>query len=152
MLDTIIKDRKYRDMMVNHVQDMIGYLIDRGISFTILCNVDVADFDPKLPEEISKNFKSITMFVLAGYTFESATCDSENLYFEAGFGPENIGSYVTVPLYSILQLIVDESVLFINLSAGNDEIKIQKEEDEGVKKSMDALLSNPENQKFHKGK
>lgn len=150
MIDDIIKDRNFKERMEEHAREVIEYLLEKEESFSILCNISLVEFEPELPEEISGNFKPLTLFVLAGYTFESITIDEEFIYFEAGFGPDNFGSYVTVPLFGILQIIIDESVLFVNLTAGTEEFKTQKEEEEGIENSMRALLNNPENKKLLK--
>jgi hypothetical protein len=76
--------------------------------------------------------------------------DEENLYFEAGFGAENFGSNVTVPLYAIMQILVDDNPIFINLSY--PPVKEEKEEDKGLEKSMKVFISNPENEKLLKKK
>lgn len=150
MVDDVIKDYDYKHLMEAHAKGIIEYLTNRNQHFSILCNVSLVEFSPELPEEISSTFKPLTLFVLAGYTFETVNVDDEYIYFEAGFGPQNFGSYVTIPLFGILQIVVEESVLFVNLTAGTDEFKQKKEQEEGVRNSMDALLSNPENQKFLK--
>lgn len=157
MIENIVKDYNYKEIMEEHAKEVIDYLLDNGINFSILCNVALVDFDPEIPEGISQNFKPLTLFVLAGYTFDSIKVDDENLHFEAGFGPDNFGSFVTVPLFGILQIILEDSVLFVNLTAGTEEFreKIDKnssKDDDGVKNSMEALLSNPENKKFAKNR
>lgn len=152
MIDEVIKDRMFKEKMELHAREVVEYLVHKNEPFSILCNISLTEFDPPLPEEIASSFKPLTLFVLAGYTFESLNVDDEYIYFEAGFGPNNIGSFVTVPLFGILQIIVDESVLFVNLTAGSEEFRQQKEEEEGVKNSMKALLDNPENRKLLKKK
>ena len=93
----------------------------------------------------------MTLFFLAGYTFETASIVENNLVFEAGFGEDNFGSVVTVPLLSIMQVIVDETPLLINLANYKKEKKKVKEIDNGgVESSMASFLSNPENSKFFK--
>jgi hypothetical protein len=74
------------------------------------------------------------------------------IVFEAGFGSENFGSVVSIPLLSIVQIIVDETPLLINLASYKKEIKsIKKEVDSGgIENSMSSFLSNPENSKFLK--
>jgi hypothetical protein len=95
----------------------------------------------------------MTLFYLAGYTFESARIDQDSLIFEAGFGHENIGSYVTVPFLSIVQIIIDDTPAFVNLALPQERQPIVNvEKSEGVQNSMSALLANPENQKFLKKK
>lgn len=150
MVDDVIKDHNFKRIMEAHIKESIEYLVSKGQHFSILCNISLVEFDPELPEETSSSFKPLTLFVLAGYTFETVSMDDEYIYFEAGFGPQNFGSYVTIPLYGILQIILEESVLLVNLTAGSEEFRHEKESAEGVRNSMDALLSNPENQKFVK--
>ena len=93
----------------------------------------------------------MTLFYLAGYTFDTARIDADTLIFEAGFGGDNFGSFVTVPLLSIMQVIVDETPLLINLATYAKDIKVVKKEDNGgVENSRASFLSNPENSKFLK--
>jgi len=149
MLQMTLSDDRFCDMMNDHIRDILDFLLEKGINFSILTNVSEVDFNPELPVQIKDSFKPITMFVLAGYTFESVLIEEENISFEAGFGHENFGSLVTVPLLSILQVIVEDTPIFINLSISTN-IKQEKKQEKGVKKSMEALLSNPENEKLLK--
>jgi len=149
MLKKMLGDEEYCDIMRVHVQDTIDYLLTKGVSFSILLNIKKVNFEPPLPEEIVRGFKPITLFVIAGYTFESTVLDDEKIVFEAGFGAHNVGSFVSVPLLCILQILVEETPIFINLSIPSfKEEEIEKQA--GVKKSMEALLSNPENKKLFK--
>ncbi|MFK5881228.1 MAG: hypothetical protein QM482_03355 [Sulfurospirillum sp.] len=149
MLHQALSDEKFCDIMSGHIQDILEYLLDKNINFAILTNIAEVDFEPSLPNDIRDTFKPITMFVLAGYTYESALIDGETLSFEAGFGADNYGSLVSVPLLGILQIIVEDTPIFINLSipVNNKSKKVRKK---GVKKSMEALLLNPENKKLLK--
>jgi hypothetical protein len=75
------------------------------------------------------------------------------LVFEAGFGADNFGSIVHVPLLSIVQIIIDEQPIFINLAKykKQESTEATKEIDEkGVENSMNIFLSNPDNAKFLK--
>jgi hypothetical protein len=106
-----------------------------------------------LPESINSEFRPLTLFFLAGYTFETARIEEDILVFEAGFGSENFGSVVSVPLLSIMQIIIDETPVLINLAVGKKEqIEEKKEEvdSQGVENSMASFLNNPENSKFLK--
>ncbi len=149
MLHDALSDAKFCEIMNDHIVDILDYLLEKGINFSILTNVNEVNFNPELPSQIKDSFKPITMFVLAGYTFESVAVDEENISFEAGFGHENFGSLVTTPLLSILQIIVEDTPVFINLSISTN-VKQEKKQEKGVKKSMEALLSNPENEKLLK--
>ncbi len=154
MLDNIIEDKKFADLMRNNLQDLIIYMFEREQNFGILCNIENVTFEPPLPPEIQSEFRPMTLFFLAGYTFETARIIDDTIIFEAGFGQENIGSVVTVPLLSIIQIIIDETPILINLAnytkfeQANHNIK--KIDEDGIENSMASFLSNPENAKFLK--
>lgn len=148
MLQNVLNDVNFSKEMKRHVKATLEILLKKGVNFSILTNVNEINFEPPLPEEISSTFKPITMFVLAGYTFESCIIDEFGISFEAGFGHDNFGSLVFVPILSVLQIIVEETPILINLSVDVEEKPEQKTK--GVKRSMEALLSNPENEKLLK--
>lgn len=153
MLFDIIKSPSYARLMENHLRDMLIYLFENDQNFGILCKIEHVTFDPQLPAHVSDEFRAMTLFFLAGYTFESARIDNDVLIFEAGFGQENIGSFVSVPLLSIVQIIIDDTPAFVNLAQPQERHHLVNiEKNEGVQNSMSALLSNPENQKFLKKK
>ena len=151
MLDNIIQDKDFAMIMQKNIQNLIIHFFEKEQNFGILCKIENVSFSPALPAEIEANFREMTLFFLAGYTFETARAENGYLVFEAGFGSDNFGSLVSVPLYSIIQVIVDETPVLINLATARvveDEVK--KVDDGGVKNSMASFLSNPENSKFLK--
>ncbi len=151
MLDNIIQEKEFALLMQKNIQELIIYFFEKEQNFGILCKIEEAAFEPNLPENIESEFRSLTLFFLAGYTFETARIEDGFLVFEAGFGSDNFGSIVTVPLLSIMQIIVDETPVLINLSTYREESVVKKEVDEGgVENSMASFLSNPENSKFIK--
>ena len=151
MLENIIEDREFALLMQKNIQELIIHFFQKEQNFGILCKVEEATFEPNLPASIESEFRPLTLFFLAGYTFETARIEDGFLVFEAGFGSENFGSVVTVPLLSVMQIIVDETPLFINLSTYREKTVVKKEVDEGgVENSMASFLSNPENSKFIK--
>jgi len=153
MLIKILNDETFVDMMQRHIEEIMLYLFERDQSFGILCKIEHLGFEPELPPHITGEFHQMTLFYLAGYTFDNARIDGDRLIFEAGFGPENIGSFVTVPLASIVQIIIDETPVFINHSIfKSNEEEASEPDNGGVENSMAAFLSNPENQKFLKKK
>lgn len=153
MLFEIIKNDSFAALMNKHIQELLIYFFEQQQNFGILCKIEFLTFDPPLPVNISSEFRPMTLFFLAGYTFESARIEKDYLIFEAGFGSENIGSFVTVPLLSIVQIIIDETPVFVNLaSPAQIEAPRAPEAENGVKNSMAAFLSNPENDKFLKKK
>jgi len=148
MLYDILQDDEFGTILKNHATNLIKYLLEKDEPFGVLADTKSIVFSPDLPEDIVSSFSEFTLFLLMNYTLESAYLNNGKLIFEAGFGPQNIGSVVTVPIESILQIVVDETPVFVNLTA---TIKKPKKE-EGIKSSMEALLSNPENAKLLKKK
>jgi len=139
----LFQNREYKEISKKHLYNIISFLLKEGIEFSIIAYSKFIEFNPKIPKEIME-FDEITMFAIANYTFESATIDRDFLYFEAGFGIENYGSNLKVPLEAIIQVIVDESVVAINYYEPKETIQ--------EKNSMEALLNNPENLKLLKRK
>jgi len=151
LLDNVIEDKHFANVMQKNIQNLIIYLFEKDEHFGVLCKIDQITFEPPLPKEISAEFRSMTLFFLAGYTFDTATIVDNNLVFEAGFGTDNFGSIVTVPLLGIVQIIIDETPLLINLANYKKEKKaVKKVDNGGVENSMASFLSNPENSKFLK--
>jgi len=152
LLESLIQSSDFAEIMQKNIENLIVLLFKKDQNFGILCKLEEVTFEPPLPEEISAEFRPMTLFFLAGYTFDTASIVDEKLIFEAGFGVENFGSVVAVPLLSIMQVIVDETPLLINLASHKKEsAKSSKKVDKGgVKNSMASFLSNPENSKFLK--
>lgn len=153
MLDSVIDDKEFAKVMQKNIQNLIVHFFEREQNFGILCKIEEVGFNPELPQSIDTEFRPYTLFFLAGYTFETARIENNVLIFEAGFGSENFGSIVSVPLLSIMQIIVDETPVLINLSVYKEN-KVHKsavkEDAKGVENSMASFLSNPENSKFLK--
>lgn len=153
MLENVIDEKGFAQIMKRSIQDVIIHFFEREQNFGILCKIEEVDFNPLLPDSISSEFRPFTLFFLAGYTFDTARIEDEMLIFEAGFGSDNFGSVVSVPLLSIMQVIVDETPVLINLSVYKEKEETQKTEtsdENGVKNSMASFLNNPENSKFLK--
>ena len=146
MIKGFLADYDFSELMVFHQRDIIEMLLSKGMFFSILTHIDDISYDPLLPAEISDNFKPITLFVISEYTFESCSVDDDNLYFEAGFGHQNVGSYVTIPLNSIVQILLEDTPIFINLAIRQKK----KEKDTNIEASTNIFLSNPKNKDFVK--
>ena len=154
-MEEIIKDVDFKNIMQDSIGEAIEYFLDKELSFGVLCNIASIEFEPKLSDELMENFQPpFTFFVLANYTLESARVEDDFLLFEAGFGENDFASVVKVPLYAIFQIVVDEKPIFINMCATVAEEFQVKEESEVKSKSentsINAILSNPENQKLLK--
>ncbi|RKU97394.1 hypothetical protein DDP38_02015 [Helicobacter pylori] len=100
--------RELRLLNNKHCIEYLQFLSKNHLSFNLLCERDAIDFSPKLPKEIHEKFGTLVLFVLAGYTLESLMIDTQSVQFEAGFGPNNIGSVVQVGLSGIIQILIKE--------------------------------------------
>jgi len=138
----------FKEIMQEHILRTIEYMFNANQEFGIACEVSDVHFTPNLPEEINSSLPEITLFMLANYSFESATLDEEYLSFEAGFGSDNFGALVQIPLLAIKQLFVGEYPILMNIASRKEE-KVEEKEIEEVD-SMSALLNNPENAKLLK--
>ncbi|MGL2596931.1 hypothetical protein [Helicobacter pylori] len=150
--------RELRLLNNKHCVEYLQFLSKNHLSFNLLCERDAIDFSPKLPKEIHEKFGSLVLFILAGYTLESLMINAQSVQFEAGFGPNNIGSVVQVKLPGIIQILIKEKNENIVLFNRCDSLELfQKEEpliqepkkDERESKewldSKEALFSNSKN-------
>jgi hypothetical protein len=136
--------------MQEHISKTIEYLFKKEQEFAIACEVKYISFSPELPLSIKGTFDHTVLFILSGFTFESAELKEGDFLFEAGFGNDNFGSVVSVPLLAIRQIFVGDNPIVINFS---DPLPKEKKESTASKKSsMEALLNNPENKKLLKTK
>ena len=144
-----LETREFREIMKEHISNTVEYMFNNNQEFGIACNIAEVQFNPELPLEINESLPEITLFMLANYSFESASLESNYLSFEAGFGNENFGALVQVPLLSIKQLFVGEYPVLMNIATHKEEVEIEKKSEVD---SMSALLNNPENAKLLKKK
>ena len=135
MTINLFQTKEYKALMTEHISKTIAYLFSKDQEFAIACEIEHIDFNPPLPASIMESFNDIVLFVLSGY-----------FIFEAGFGEENFGSTVTIPLLAIKQVIVGEHPIVLNLA------KPSPTQERSTQNSMEALLKNPENKKLLKKK
>jgi len=145
-----LETREFRELMQEHISNTIEYMFNNNQEFGIACDIKEVHFNPELPLDINESLPEITLFMLANYSFESASLESNYLSFEAGFGNENFGALVQVPLLSIKQIFVGEYPILLNITTNKEEI--EEEEIKEEVDSMSALLNNPENAKLLKKK
>ena len=134
----------YKDILKSHIIDVISLLLDTNQQFQVVSEVDNIEFTPPLPNDIMESFNDMVMFVIGGYTFETTSIDNDFIYFEAGFGADNFGSKLKIPLLALKQIMVDEYPIVINSS------DYKEKESKPMKSSMEALMSNPKNRKLLK--
>ena len=138
---------EYKSLIKDHLFNTVAFLLDSDIEFAIAVEMRHVSFEPILPSYISSGFNAVSIFVMAGHTLDSAYLEEDDLFFEAGFGEEGIGSTLRVPLLSIKQILVDDYPIAINISEPKRKAAKPKQNN-----SMEALLSNPENKKLLKSK
>ncbi|NPA29500.1 MAG: hypothetical protein GXO33_04875 [Epsilonproteobacteria bacterium] len=151
MLIDMIKEPRFQEMMEVHIKEVFDYLLAYDQPFGLLCNLEYVTFDPPLPEEIAQGLREVTLFMIAGYTLESFEYDGHTLSFEAGFGPQNFGSVVAMPILAVLQLTVEETPILLNMARPfPPDYTTNREKESGIKNSLESFLNNPENRKFLK--
>lgn len=150
MPSSIFKSPEYQNLMQEHLHKMMELLFKEDTEFRIICDTSYIKFIPELPDYITQTFEDIIIFDIAEYSFESASIENGILTFEAGFGGENIGANVNMPLLAIAQIFIDEGYPPIAINFAKPHL-LQKESTQ-VQNSMDALLNNPKNQGLLKKK
>jgi hypothetical protein len=145
MTINLFQTPEYRELMIEHIEKTISYLFNKNQEFALACEIKHVTFDPELPLDIKDTFKETVLFVLSGYTYETAKLEEGYFSFEAGCGSENFGSTVAVPILAIKQVFVGDHPIILNLAEPAKE-KFSKQN------SMEALLNNPENKKLLKKK
>lgn len=148
MTINLFQTHEYKQLMQNHIYQTIEYLFKKNQEFALACEIKHITFNPELPRSILDSFDETVLFVLSGYTFESASIDKDYFSFEAGFGEANFGSTVTVPLLCIQQIFVGEHPIVFNVV----KYEVEKKESTSKTSSMEALLNNPENKRLLKKK
>lgn len=143
MIKDIIENSEFKALSTECVKKHLKFILEKNIEFSVFANIKKIEFSPDLPENIKENFGKFTIFTLANYTLSTAKIDDVFLYFEAGFGEENFGCVVKIPLFSIFQIVVDESILYINLSA-----TVEKFHEDLKSNSKNVFLKNAKNSKF----
>ncbi|MFV7789646.1 hypothetical protein ACNSOP_05660 [Aliarcobacter lanthieri] len=145
MLQTIIEDYNFKELAQNHIKDIIQHIVSKNIEFSLVINIESVIFEPDLPKGIKKKLNKFSLFTLAGYTFTTVRIDGDFLFFEAGFGEENFGSVLKIPLFSILQIIINDNIIYINLTATVEKFNQKDLKDN----SFNVFKNNPNNKKFN---
>lgn len=144
MINDIIENEEYKLLVEKQIKENILFLLKKNQEFSITANIQPITFNPELPNVIKEQMHKFSLFILSNYTYTTVQVDDENLSFEAGFGSENFGSVVKIPLHAIFQIIVDESILYLNSVATVDKFNANLK-----KNSFDVFKKNPNNKKFN---
>ena len=144
MINDIIEDIEYKKLVEEQIKENIIFLLNKNQEFSVTANIESATFTPELPKVIKDQMHKFSLFILSNYTYTTVQVDNEYISFEAGFGNENFGSVVKIPLHAVFQIIVDESILYINSLA-----TVEKFNKDLKKNSFDVFKNNPNNKKFN---
>ena len=145
MIKDIIENEEYKDLVENQIKENVLFLLEKNQEFSITANIEPITFTPELPKVIKNQMNKFSLFILSNYTYTTVEIDDDFISFEAGFGNENFGSVVKIPLHAIFQIVVDESILYLNSVATVEKFnKVPK------RNSFDVFKSNPNNKKFDK--
>ncbi len=150
MYFNIVNSEDFKKIMQINLSNIIGFLVDSETEFGLLADMKAVEFDPPLPERLQ--LRDPSYFILGGYTLQTAVIENEMLVFEAGFGEDNFGSIVRMPLGSILQLSLDDKAIAINMAQAPTQkpSQVQQQQQQHQERSMNVFASNPENEKFFK--
>lgn len=141
-LDNFIGNNSIASKYEDAIKNIITEILEQGYPFSVVTQIKHISFNPELPRNIAKILNDVTLFALDGYTLNSAHIKDTTLLFEAGFGGENFGSVVSVSLGAIMQILIEDTPVFMNPCE-----YIEKSKDEKIEKSMNIFLSNPNNKK-----
>ncbi|MEZ4694695.1 MAG: hypothetical protein R2837_12085 [Aliarcobacter sp.] len=144
MINNIIENEEYKELVEKQIKENINFLLKMNQEFSITANIEPITFNPELPSVIKNQLSKYSLFVLSNYTYTTIQIDDEYLSFEAGFGSENFGSVVKVPLHSIFQIVVGESIIYLNSVA-----TVEKFNKNLKKNSFNVFKNNPNNKKFN---
>jgi hypothetical protein len=143
-----LENKEFIQTVHQSLMQTLLLLFKNDTPFKIVANISRVSFDPKLPASFMQDFKNLTVFLLENYTFSSAKLTNDCLIFDAGFDDGKYVSSVTVPIGAIVQIAIENTPVIVNLSIDTDKPTSNREE--RSKESLEALLSNPENQKLVK--
>lgn len=148
------KRLRFEKLQDRQCETLLKFLIAEEVYFSVICAVKNVNFTPALPKEILDGFQPLSLFILAGYTFASLEIMQNSITFEAGFGSDNIGSFVQIDFRHILQILIankkgKDIPIFTRLDGGEifEDTYLPSKEEE-LQQSMEAILSNPHNQKY----
>ena len=144
MIKNIIEDEEYKNLIENQIKETVFFLLEKNQEFSITANIEPVTFTPELPSVIRNQMHKFSLFTLSNYTYTTVQINDDYMSFEAGFGNENFGSVVKIPLHAIFQIVVDESILYINSVA-----TVEKFNKDLKKNSFNIFKSNKNNKKFN---
>jgi len=160
--ETMFKNHKYQLALATAAGTILSQLIEEYNPFAVKAALSTVSFYPALDKDFPiPEDNGLVLFTITNHSLNTFMLhDNYTCSFEAGFGDNPAGpTIVTISLFGIYMLIKDNT-LFINPSAIihgetfgteglNDDLeKKKKTEEEGIKKSHNIFMNNPENKKL----
>lgn len=142
MISKVLENSKYQNIIKSQIKESIDFMLDEQLEFAITANIEGISFQPELPNAIHDKLSKFSLFVLSNYTYSTIIISNEFISFEAGFGSENFGSTVKIPLTAIFQIVIEESIIFINPIATLDNVISSFS---SINKSKNVFKNNPKN-------
>lgn len=143
-MDNLFDSKAYRELVVKNNYNTVEFLLKEGVDFAIVAFSDFIVFNPKIPTSIIE-FDEYALFIIGGYSKESALLNEKEFSFEAGFGENNFGSTLTITLDAVAQILVGEDLLALShYEPVKETVPVE------TQNSMELLLNNPENQNLLK--
>ncbi len=62
-MEFLLKDKKIKELLRKHCYEVLEYLIQKKVNFSIVCNVRRVKFEPELPDSIRGSFSDLTVFI-----------------------------------------------------------------------------------------
>jgi len=140
-----IVPNKLKIEVINNSKRILEVLEQEELDFTIKVKTDLINFNPKLPKEVQTSiFNQIfNILTISNYTKTTFTVDNNDIKFEAGFGPDNIGSVVTIPIRAIREIYFENKLLNLNVFSEFEIIEVDTKTT-----SMNVFAKNSANKRF----
>jgi len=110
--------RELKLLKLKSAIQLLTQLLESQIPFRIVVINEGVKYTPSLPSTIGKELEKqeIVVFELVNYTLASGEVEGKTLRFEAGFGLQNVGAIVEVPIWKIttIAILSPELSIFIN--------------------------------------
>jgi hypothetical protein len=107
-----------KKLLLKHSIQIVRELLEKGIPFRVVAINKGINYTPPLPSPIGEELqkREIIVFDLVNYTLASGEVIDSTLRFEAGFGPQNVGAVVEIPLWRVTTVVLlsPELPLFVN--------------------------------------
>lgn len=110
-------------LKLNHGKEILRILTSSQIPFRVVSINKGISYNPSLPPEISSQLdqQEVLIFEFANYTLQNAHLEGESLVFETGFGPQNFGAVVTIPVWRIATIALINPALGIFVNPFSEE-------------------------------